>query len=106
DHGTVGYRGTATYAFGTPDPDIHVFPNPVRPDYSGPIAVRGFTRDALVHIVDIAGHVVYTTKAQGGQAIWNGLSSSGHRVSSGTYYVFASDADGQNRSVAKILIVR
>ena len=44
--------------------------------------------------------------ANGGQAIWNGRTQSGERVASGVYYVFASDAQGNNRSVAKILIVR
>jgi hypothetical protein len=84
----------------------YAFPNPVRPGYDGPIAIKGFTRDALVHVTDGRGHVVYATTAQGGQAIWNGRNSHGDRVASGTYYVFASDKAGKMRSVAKILIIR
>ena len=100
------YRGTATYAETMPDMHIYAFPNPVRPDYDGPVAIKGFTRDALVHITDAAGHVVYSTQAHGGQAVWNTRTSNGTPVASGVYYVFASDAEGGNRSVAKILIVR
>ena len=78
----------------------------MRPGYEGPIAIKGFTRDALVHITDAAGHTVFSTQALGGQAIWNGRTASGERVAAGVYYVFAADSEGGNRSVAKILVVR
>lgn len=100
------YRAEATYAEAEPMEHIYAFPNPVRPNYEGPIAIKGFTRDALVHITDASGHTVYSTTAFGGQAVWNARTASGERVASGVYYVFASDSEGGNRSVAKILIVR
>ena len=104
--GLQSYRSTATVADTYPSFDIHAFPNPVRPEYDGPIAIKGFTRDALVHVTDARGHVVFSTTAHGGQAIWNGRTLQGQRVSSGTYFVFASDQMGKMRSVAKILIIR
>ena len=106
DRGLQVYRGTATYAESFPLDKVYAFPNPVRPDYDGPISIKGFTRNGIVHITDAAGHTVYSTTANGGQAIWNGRTQSGERVASGVYYVFASDAQGDNRSVAKILIIR
>lgn len=106
DQGLQVFRSTATYAESQPLDDIHAFPNPVRPDYDGVIAIKGFTRDALVHITDASGHTVYSTQALGGQAIWNGRTASGERVASGVYYVFAADEEGENRSVAKILVIR
>ena len=106
DMGLQSYRSTATVGYTEPLADIHAFPNPVRPGYDGPIAVKGFTRDALVHITDARGHVVFSTNAHGGQAVWNGRTNNGDRVASGTYYVFASDASGNMRSVAKILVIR
>ena len=104
--GLQSYRSTATVADSYPAYDIHAFPNPVRPEYDGPIAIKGFTRDALVHVTDARGHVVYSTTAHGGQAIWDGKTVQGKRVASGTYFVFASDQMGKMRSVAKILIIR
>ena len=104
--GLQSYRSTATVADTYPAFDVHAFPNPVRPEYEGPIAIKGFTRDALVHVTDARGHVVYSTTAHGGQAIWDGKTIQGQRVASGTYFVFASDQMGNMRSVAKILIVR
>lgn len=106
DKGLQVYRGTATYAVSNPLSEVYAFPNPVRPDYDGPIAIKGLSRNAIVHITDAAGHTVYSTTAHGGQAIWYGRTHSGDRVASGVYYVFASDKYGSNRSVAKILIVR
>lgn len=106
DYGVQVYRSTATYAESQPLNEVYAFPNPVRPDYDGPIAIKGFTRDGLIHITDAAGHTVFSTQALGGQAIWNGKTLTGEPVASGVYYVFAADAEGRNRSVAKILIVR
>lgn len=106
DYGIVGYRSTSTYGTTLTSGNAYAFPNPVRPDYEGPIAVKNLTNNALIHITDAAGHVVFTTTADGGQAIWNGRTNSGERVAGGVYYVFASDSEGGNRSVAKILVIR
>ena len=106
DRGLQVFRGTATYAVSVPQKEVYAFPNPVRPDYDGPIAIKGFSRNAVVHITDAAGHTVYSTTANGGQAIWNARTQNGERVASGVYYVFAADSMGDNRAVAKILIVR
>ena len=106
DNGLVSYRSTATYATSKPNSEIYAFPNPVHPDYNGDIAIKGFTRNALVHITDVAGKVVFSTQAHGGQAIWNGKNQHGERVATGVYYVFASDQYGKNQSVAKILFIK
>lgn len=106
EYGTQVYRGTATYAVSTPLSEVYAFPNPVKNDYDGPIAIKGLTRNGIVHIVDAAGHIVFSTQANGGQAIWYGRTQSGDPVSSGVYYVFAADSQGDNHSVAKILVIR
>lgn len=106
DRGLQSYRSTATYATAFAANEVSVFPNPVRPEYDGPIAIKGFSRNALVHITDAAGHIVFSTTADGGQAVWNGRTNEGRRVASGTYFVFASDKQGKNRAVGKVLIVR
>ncbi len=106
DHGLQVYRSTATYAEPYTAERVYAYPNPVRPGYDGPIAIKGFARDAMIHITDASGHTVFSTNALGGQAIWNGRTLQGEPVASGVYYVFASDIDGGNRAVAKILIIR
>ncbi len=106
DAGLQSYRSTATYATAKNKEDIHIFPNPVRPDYDGPIAIKGFSRNALVHITDAVGHTLYSTTAHGGQAIWDGRTNEGLRAPTGVYFVFASDINGKARAVAKILFIQ
>jgi hypothetical protein len=51
DKGIVSYRGTATEG-STQHNQVKVFPNPVRPDYTGPIAISGLVNNAQVKITD------------------------------------------------------
>lgn len=106
DVGIQVYRGTATKGDVYRNTDIHAYPNPVKPDYDGVVAIKGFSTNAMVHITDVAGHVVYSTTANGGQAIWPLTTNEGQRVSSGVYYVFGSDAEGGRRVVTKILVIK
>ncbi len=92
---------------------IQIFPNPVRPDYEGPIAIRGLTRDANVKITTPAGQLVYETRTLGGQAIWDGRDYNGNSVGSGVYLVFSSDSTQRfgvsvkpDAAVAKIVFIR
>lgn len=106
DKGMISYRGTATW--GVPEftkEDVYAYPNPVEPDYDGLIAIKGLVRDADVKISDAAGNVVFTTVAEGGQAIWDGNRLTGGRAQSGVYLVFASNEDGQETFVTKILFI-
>ncbi|MCZ0211577.1 hypothetical protein OZK63_40155, partial [Streptomyces sp. UMAF16] len=80
--GIVSYRSTATEGTTTND-SVLVFPNPVPPGYSGTIAIRGVSENALVKIADLSGRLVYQTQALGGQAVWNGLNYKGEKVASG-----------------------
>ena len=86
-----------------------VFPNPVRPDYVGPIAITGLANNANVKITDVNGNLVFQTEAIGGQAIWNGNDYNGTRASTGVYLVFSSTTD-DNRDpdsfATKILLVK
>ena len=104
DEGIIGYKGTAT----EPDPyysNVYAYPNPVRPDYSGLVAIKGLAENSHVKISDINGQMVFETYSEGGQAIWDGNLRGGGRASSGVYLVFAADEDGIEREVTKILFL-
>lgn len=105
DRGTVAYRSTATYASSLASNDIYAFPNPVRPNYNGLVAIKGFSRNALIHITDAAGHVLWTGTAHGGQAVWDLRTNSGEHVQSGIYFVFGTDENGNNRATTKIMVI-
>ncbi|MEX0965869.1 MAG: two-component regulator propeller domain-containing protein [Bacteroidia bacterium] len=105
DKGLMSYRGTATKA-GAVHSDVYVYPNPVREGYLGPIAVKGLVQDANVKITDISGNMVFELTADGGQAVWQGTNFQGDLVKSGVYLIFSTDPAGQERNVAKVLIIR
>jgi len=42
--------------------DVLVYPNPIRPEYDGPIAIKGLVENAEVKITDIAGNLIFETK--------------------------------------------
>lgn len=88
---------------------VYAFPNPVRPEYEGPIAIKGLVRDANVKITDINGRLVFETTALGGQAIWNGKDYNGRKADTGVYLVFSSGGssfDTPDSFVTKILFVK
>ncbi|MCE1200515.1 MAG: hypothetical protein LWX09_00250 [Bacteroidia bacterium] len=103
--GIISYRGSATTP---PDviSDVYAFPNPVRPEYEGPIAVKGLVRDAIVKFTDMSGNLVFQTRSLGGQAIWDGRNMAGQRVQPGIYLVFISDNSGYDTLVTKIMLMR
>ena len=104
EKGIVSYKGDAIE--GTEDyEDVYVYPNPVRPGYSGVIAVRGLVANANVKITDMSGNLVYETRANGGQAIWNGRNFKGEKAHSGVYLVFSSNDDGTKTFVTKLLMM-
>lgn len=102
--GVVSYRSDAVEGEDQMG-DVYAYPNPVKPGYSGPIAIRGLVRDADVKITDISGNLIYQTTALGGQAIWNGNNFNGERAASGVYLVFATNEDGTETRVTKILFM-
>ena len=86
--------------------EVLVFPNPVKPDYSGPITIKGLITDAVIKITDISGNLIYETVALGGQAVWDGKSFDGQKAHTGVYLVFCSDKEGTISHVTKLLFVR
>lgn len=101
--GLVVYQGDAMGECKDCDGAL-VYPNPVKPDYDGPIAIKGLAENAYVKITDITGTLIYQGKANGTQMIWNGKGYSGTRAKSGVYLVFSSTDLGKEKGVAKILI--
>lgn len=88
--------------------NIYAYPNPVRPEYTGQITIRGLMENSLVKIVDSEGNVVKSVRSTGGMTTWDGCNSQGEPVKSGVYFVFASQNENESSSgaVTKILIIR
>ncbi len=104
DKGICSYRAAATEGQQECD-KYYVFPNPVKHEYTGVIAVKGLVANARVKFADIAGNVVFETTAIGGQATWNGTNYLGERAHSGVYLVYITNDDGSATCVTKFLMV-
>ena len=108
NNGILSLRGDATLGGNFNRADAYAFPNPVRPEYDGPIAIKGLASNANVKITDVSGRLIFETTSLGGQAIWDGKSFDGRRASTGVYLVFSttsSNFEAPNTVVAKILFI-
>ena len=99
----ISYKGEATERALTQSA-IKIFPNPIAPNYNGPIVIKNLVNNALVKITDINGQLMMQTRALGGQAVWNGRDQYQRKVASGIYLIFARDDMGNEKAVGKILI--
>ncbi len=105
DKGMISFKGTSTK--GAEDlSNVYVYPNPVRPEFSGTVKVSGLLDKAVVKITDIEGNLVYETTAQGGTIEWDTTAFGNYKVASGVYMVFISSQDGAETKVKKIMIIR
>ena len=89
---------------------VEVYPNPVREDYTGPIAIKGLVAETTVKITDLSGNLVNEIQSFGGQAVWDGTDFNGRRVATGTYLLFLANRGPDGRptaaSVAKVMVIR
>lgn len=105
DKGVVSYRSDAVdvgESFG----DVYSYPNPVRPGFTGVVTIKGLPNEADVRIVDVAGNLIFQTKAAGGIAQWDTKNMKGKPVASGIYLVLMTNREASENKQTKIAIVR
>lgn len=85
--------------------NVHAFPNPVKPDYSGPVYIKGLIDESIIKITDASGNLVWEAKSLGGQIEWALKTFNGQRVASGVYLAYCATADGSQKAVAKIMVL-
>ena len=105
DKGLISYKGEATSGE-KQHRNVLVYPNPVKENYNGPIAIKNVVENANIKITDIRGNLIKTTTAFGGQAIWDGRNKYGKRANTGVYLVFSTSPAGLETNVAKILLIK
>ncbi len=103
--GMISYKSTATDASDNLN-NVYVYPNPVRPEFTGTVKISGLTDKAHVKIADITGSLVYETITEGGTIEWDTTAFGKYKVASGVYMIFVSTEDGAETKVKKVMIVR
>ncbi|MGM0478251.1 MAG: hypothetical protein ACQERC_03430 [Bacteroidota bacterium] len=106
NEGMISYRSDASQG-DLSYSNVKVFPNPVRPDYFGPVTIQGIAFNSSVKVTDIAGNLVYQTTSNGGTATWDGQTLDGERAATGVYLIWTSvnDADTKGRQVGKVVFI-
>lgn len=103
-NGIISYRDEASE--GKEDnSEVYIFPNPVKSEYNGYIAITNIADKSYIKITDISGTLVYNCQANGGQAVWDGKNLNGQRVKTGVYLVFIANSDGTQTKVSKIMFL-
>lgn len=86
--------------------DIRVYPNPIRPDYTGVLTVSGLTQGAEVKVLTSGAQLVARGTATGGSWQWDlTQQTSGQRVAPGVYYIMVATADGKKTASSKVVII-
>ena len=107
DKGLVSYTTDATRGASEYEEEkVYAYPNPVTPDYNGPITVVGLKANSNVKITNTAGRLVAEGTSLGGSFTWDGKTPQGQRVATGVYYVLGTDEEGQEGIVTKILFIK
>lgn len=103
--GMISFMSDATEASSDYNSSIEIYPNPVRPNFTENISIKGLAENVNVKITDISGNLVAETTSNGGFATWNGRNFSGSRVATGVYLVMSANKDGSKSIIGKLLFV-
>lgn len=106
----LGLCSVATDAMQVPESlstdNIKVYPNPMAPDYYGPINIEGLTVGANIKIATATGVTVHEGYTSSSVYQWDGCDFSGKRCASGVYNILLVDAQGEKGCVAKLAIIK
>nr|WP_322623956.1 two-component regulator propeller domain-containing protein [uncultured Flavobacterium sp.] len=103
--GMVSYKGNSTQASNDLN-KVYVYPNPVRPNYSGDVKITNLTDKAVVKITDIEGNLVYEATSEGGTITWDTTAFGKYKVRTGVYMVFISSDDTTMTATRKVMVIR
>lgn len=87
--------------------DVVVYPNPMRPDFTGLVTISSLMANSTVWIKDVNGQVVKQLTSIGGVCTWDPVDASGERLPTGAYDVYASQSGTMPVTpCAKIMIIK
>lgn len=103
--GLVSYMGNATEA-NDAFSNVLVYPNPVPKNYNGTIAIKGLAANSIVKIINPYGVLVQQGIANGGTYSFTPQNYNGQPIATGIYMVLMRNANGTEKAVAKIAIIK
>ena len=106
-NGLLEYMADASIAAANYD-DVYVYPNPVRPDFTGLLTITNLMSNSYLKVTNAQGQTVKQWQAIGGTATWDCCDSTGERMPTGLYTLYASQQSNDNnpKKVAEFLIIK
>lgn len=106
EEGLISYRSDATTPEKTlSEGNLKIYPNPVRPEFSGNVRIEGLTFGSDVKITTVNGVVIAQGRSEGGTFTWNLRDLRGEHVNTGVYYVVVSNEGGTEGISGKIVVI-
>lgn len=105
DKGMVSFKGTSTKGNDNLN-NVIVYPNPVRPGFTGTVKITGLLDKANVKVTDISGNLVFEQISAGGTIEWDTTAFGKYKVASGVYMIFITSDDATETKVSKVMIIR
>lgn len=104
DKGLVSFQSSSSE--GEQDyEEVAIFPNPVRPGFSGLVGITGLQYETSVKITTIDGKLIRELETNGGTASWDLLDVGNQKVNTGIYLVLSATNDGKEKFIGKIAVV-
>ncbi len=85
--------------------NVHIYPNPVRPEFGGLLTIDGLMDESYVKILDSGGELVCELQSAGGRATWNLRNGRGNKVASGVYLLLISHEKSQQAYAGKFVVI-
>ena len=105
--GMIEYGGQARDPEETlSESNIHVYPNPVMPDFDGYVTVTGLTEWSTVRIMSNSGRLVHMGTSNGGSYSWNLTDMNGRPVPSGIYHAIIKNQENSKSESTSITVIR
>lgn len=105
--GLIEYGGDATEPEnGLYKSNISVYPNPVNPEFEGPVTITGISDNSIVKIVNTNGSLIYQDFSNGGTFTWNINDKNGRTVPSGVYHAIITDKENSRSISINITVIR
>lgn len=105
DNGTISLITTAKEAAKTFN-DVRIYPNPVRPDFTGLLTIDGLLNNSYVKILDSGSELVRELQSNGGRVTWDLRNGDGKLVASGVYFALISHEATKQSYATKFVVVR
>ena len=103
--GLMTYNIGAGADFNAVRSEAYVYPNPVRPEDSDLVTVKGLLAGSVVRVADMAGRVLYQEQAVTSELTFYARLNNGERYPSGVYQVIISDPTARKTHTLRFAVI-